>query len=954
MKRLTVYINVVMFASIVGWLVMGFVVSAAPPVNESSNHAFDHPTTAQDSTTTEGSTTAQDLSGAQDFVLEDDQLALALKTTQVAFFQSDVPSSFDQTVATIQQVGLDRNDPYLQARGLVRSAWSDLIWSQNSGQNPPSKPGRWNEDAIDKFTRARQLTAAPPSSFKRRKDYLIARSEIILIHGYFKLKQWLPGYSTADQDLREGLRLSCQTEDSELICLAHLCSFESDFQHDRKLFGLFHVIQAEHLSDMCNRPMIAEAVRYAKIRSLVLMEVGMTDDARELLQDTIAKFPPQSRAYRIAKIKLATADEIKQQAKRYLESAKQGRLPPDFVDELSFQVLENRLDANDASLDLLRLANLTADHAAKDQNWPIEMFARLYQAKVMVQLGMIDEFFTLANKLYKQMMNRQFYLSAQRLAVIGIEVSSEERLSELNTWKDNLELATTMHQEAVIAEANNAAEMVILHGDVIRQARVQELAANVETEKLRQKKRKADVTFAQKQLELESSRTALVLWGAATLLSIVIGITAIFWVRSSARQKELEGEIQQRSRAEAQLKEAQKHQVRQQRLQVLGEMAAGVAHDVNNSLSSIAIYSELMSGEHKYTPKQLREFSRAIEKSATDVSELIHRLHPFYRKSIDKGTIVQVDQIVQQFAGEMQEKYKDQQIEVHCQSQEAEFVCVDSDIQEILTSLTNNSISAMPDGGVLTIRCLIESSTTDSHACKQDAVALEHDGQSDSGASNSHADRPHVPLKHLILEVEDNGCGMEESVVDQCLQPFFSTNQGSGRGLGLAATQAIVQSYNGTIDIESSLGKGTLFRIKLPCQGEQEDGAESTAFADVPTLKILLVEDDPATRESTKLLLETQGHIVETSISLDAVSRLKAEPFDMLLSDYKMPGLDGYSLCKRLSEQNVEIKKIIMSGFEEPGIREICDAYIAKPISSRRIAETLQSVYAKRANDPKI
>ncbi len=341
-----------------------------------------------------------------------------------------------------------------------------------------------------------------------------------------------------------------------------------------------------------------------------------------------------------------------------------------------------------------------------------------------------------------------------------------------------------------------------------------------------------------------------------------------------------------------QLRLAQHAALKQERLSAFGTMAAGIAHDFNNSLTLILGYSDLMLSGAKGTPDKTQgDYIRAITTAATDAAQVVRRLREFHRP--DDGTetrvTLQLNQIVEQAVTLTRPKWKDQassrgvEISVETQLKALRPMSGDAaEVREMLTNLVFNAVDAMPSGGTITISSEMEGD-------------------------------------EISLRVQDSGTGMNEETRRRCLEPFFTTKGEKGTGLGLAAVYGIVERHHGTIDVESELGCGTCFCVRLP----SVEGEVAVEGIDVASdscggriLRILVVDDQPIICEVIQEQLRSDGHEVDAAgDGNEALSLIRTNCYDLLVTDQAMPGMSGDELAPVAKELCPKMAIILLTGF---------------------------------------
>lgn len=345
--------------------------------------------------------------------------------------------------------------------------------------------------------------------------------------------------------------------------------------------------------------------------------------------------------------------------------------------------------------------------------------------------------------------------------------------------------------------------------------------------------------------------------------------------------------------------------VQSQRLEAVGQLAGGVAHDFNNILAAIVSGAELVLDEVEGQP---REDVEEIRRTARRGSDLARQLLLFSRR--DRGSspeVVDVNHVVTEIET-MLRRTLHESVALRTELSDAPYhVHIDpSQIERVLMNLTINARDAMPGGGTITI-------TTSNRDVDDDYAAT----------------RPGLePGPYLCLTVADDGAGMPEDVRRHAFEPFFSTKEfGKGTGLGLATVYGIVQGAQGYIELDSDVGSGTTFTILLPRtflgQAAPDAGAEGGDTVG-GTERILLVEDEPAVREATRRLLEKAGYTVAVAAAGHEAVTQAMEPFDVLLTDILMPGgMNGRDVARAVRRQQPRIAVLYMTGHSDDVLENV-------------------------------
>ena len=351
---------------------------------------------------------------------------------------------------------------------------------------------------------------------------------------------------------------------------------------------------------------------------------------------------------------------------------------------------------------------------------------------------------------------------------------------------------------------------------------------------------------------------------------------------------------------ELEAKEAQLHQ--SQKMEAIGQLAAGVAHDFNNLITIISGYSQLlMKMLDPEDPKRasVEEIDGAAQRAAGLVNQLLafSRRQPTEPKRLDLNEMVTgVEKMLRRLIGES--------IELVVQlAPEAMGVHADPvQVEQVLINLAVNARDAMPQGGRLTF----ETARVD-----LDPPFVES--------------RPGMrPGAHVVLTVRDTGIGMDEPTRSRLFEPFFTTKEvGKGTGLGLSTVYGIVQQANGHIQVHSQPGKGSTFQVYLPYHREAADAGKKAPSLSPTTQNretILLVEDEDATRRTLFHLLYKNGFtVLEARDGAEAweVYTRYEQPIHLVLTDVVMPRMDGFQLAEEVRALCPETRVLFMSGYTE-------------------------------------
>ena len=368
--------------------------------------------------------------------------------------------------------------------------------------------------------------------------------------------------------------------------------------------------------------------------------------------------------------------------------------------------------------------------------------------------------------------------------------------------------------------------------------------------------------------------------------------TRFLHLQLQAHNQTLEIKVEERTR---ELREMQQQVVAQERLRAFGEMAGGIVHDFNNALMSVIGYSEMLLNDDE----MLRDFTTArsflqiMNTAGQDASHVIGRLRDFYRprEITDVFARVDLNEVLEQAVPLTQPKWKGlaladgRTITVELDLARLPAISGDAaELREVATNLIFNAVDAMPLGGAITLRTATEA------------------GQA-------------------VIEVTDTGSGMTEEVRSRCLEPFFSTKGEHGTGLGLSMVFGIIKRHEGTVEIDSELGRGTTFRIRLPAQTRSHaDHSEECQKLD-RSLNVLVVDDEPVSRRVLESYLTADGHeVVTAENAAEAMTSFAAADFDLIITDHAMPGLNGVQLAEAVRQLRAEHPVILVTGFAAGGL----------------------------------
>jgi len=384
-------------------------------------------------------------------------------------------------------------------------------------------------------------------------------------------------------------------------------------------------------------------------------------------------------------------------------------------------------------------------------------------------------------------------------------------------------------------------------------------------------------------------------------------------------------DITERLSLEQQLRQAQK-------MEAVGRLAAGVAHDFNNILTAITGYAQLIL-EDLGPNDPHREDITEIRKAADRAAGLTRQLLAFSRQQILQPTVLDLNTLITETESMLGRLLgEDVRLATRLAPDLGAVKTDRSQIEQVIMNLAVNARDAMPQGGQLTI----ETANVE----MDDVYAHDH--------------FPAVPGSYVMIAVSDTGTGMSQETQSHMFEPFFTTKgKGKGTGLGLATVYGIVKQSGGFIWVYTEAGHGTAFKIYLPRVGLPPDPLPDTrprAGGITGTETVLLAEDEAAVRAVARQSLERHGYTVLEAESgeaaLDLAQRYSG-PIHLLLTDVVMPGMSGRALALRLAGLRPQMRTIYMSGYTDDaitrhGVLEPGVAYVQKPFSPDALARKVR------------
>jgi signal transduction histidine kinase/ActR/RegA family two-component response regulator len=372
-------------------------------------------------------------------------------------------------------------------------------------------------------------------------------------------------------------------------------------------------------------------------------------------------------------------------------------------------------------------------------------------------------------------------------------------------------------------------------------------------------------------------------------------------VAMATHQAQLYAALQQ---AYDEVRQSQHAILQQERLRALGQMASGIAHDINNAISPIALYTESLLEREPGLSERTRAYLVTIQRAIDDVAETVSRMREFYRARAPEMNLTRVslNRLIEQVVDLTRARWSDLplqkgvviSLQTMLSPELPDVMGSEGEIRDALTNLVFNAVDAMPGGGTLVLR------------------------------TREHCDAEHKPEESPVIHVEvsDTGIGMDEETRRRCLEPFFTTKGERGTGLGLAMVYGMIQRHSAELHIDSAVGQGTTVRLSFVRVQTAILGAQRMLPERARNhLRLLLVDDDPLLLKSVKEVLEADGHtIVAADGGQNGIEAFEAAhrggcPFSLVITDLGMPYVDGRKVAVAVKTESPNTPVILLTGW---------------------------------------
>ena len=385
----------------------------------------------------------------------------------------------------------------------------------------------------------------------------------------------------------------------------------------------------------------------------------------------------------------------------------------------------------------------------------------------------------------------------------------------------------------------------------------------------------------------------------------------------------------ERLQLEKDKKELESQLLQAQKMEAIGTLAGGIAHNFNNWLAGILGNITLIRMDAKDHPKIVQRAGR-IEKIIENASKMTRQLLGYARAGKYESRLVNVNDIIKEAAGTFAETKKEITINLSLEP-ELQMVKVDENqVEQVFWNLFVNAIDAMPQGGNL----FIATANTVIPESEWDGISA-------------------APGEYVSITFMDDGTGIDPEILDMIFEPFFTTKKGKGTGLGLASSFGIIKAHNGFIDVTSKIGAGTTFNIYLPI-AEEPPRMEHRTIESVEKGMgtILIVDDESMILDTNQQLLSRLGYSVLSASSGEqalTIFEKNRDDIDLIIIDMIMPGMSGRELHDRLKTSKPDIRTLLCSGYSlNENAKEImeqgCSGFLQKPFKINELSSTIKAI----------
>jgi signal transduction histidine kinase/CheY-like chemotaxis protein len=405
-------------------------------------------------------------------------------------------------------------------------------------------------------------------------------------------------------------------------------------------------------------------------------------------------------------------------------------------------------------------------------------------------------------------------------------------------------------------------------------------------------------------------------------------------VALASHQARLHGALRQ---AYDELRQSQHTVMQQERLRALGQMASGIAHDINNAISPVSLYTESLLEREPNLSDKGRASLTIIQQAIDNVAGTVARMREFYREREPQMSLKLVDlnQVAAQIIELTRAKWFDlpQQrgisIELHTDLAAGlpGIMGAEGEIRDALTNLIFNAVDAMPEGGTLTVR----------------TRATPGDGET----------------QLVRVEVADSGIGMDEETRRRCLEPFFTTKGERGTGLGLAMVYGMIQRHSAQFEIKSAVGEGTTMQIGFPAYTQPIFAAKRVAESPLVMhrLRVLLIDDDPIIIKALEDAFDGDGHVTvaatggRTGLAKFTAAHGTDSSFTLVVTDLGMPDIDGRRVAEGVKLLSPQTPVIMLTGWgarmlAEKEVPPHVDRLLSKPPRLQELRVAIRELFA--------